>query len=191
MSKYPISLACAFLLAACAANHGRADMAYYDLGAAEPSVAPVGPITLDVRLAGWLDNPAMGYRLAFDNPQRLRTYAQARWVASPGQLVAQRLRQRLGVAGLASPCVLRVTIDEFGQTFLAPDASVATLRGEATLQLPGRPAVGRQSLALEVPAITADAAGGARAMTVAVERLADTLRRWLNENDLSGCTKAT
>lgn len=180
----------ALTLAACAApGRGRDDRAAYDLG---PSPAPIAPVptavglVLDVRLPAWLDTPAIAYRLAYAEPQRLRHYTQARWAAPPAALLQQRLRQSLALAAGGAPCTLRVELDAFSQIFDTPTASRVELRGEALLLVRKREAL-RLPIRIEHPASPADAAGGAAAFAAAGDALAATLAGWLREQDLAGC----
>jgi cholesterol transport system auxiliary component len=53
-------------------------------------------VALEIRAPYWFDSPAIEYRLLYENPLKLRSYAASRWAGRPGQLLAQRLRQQLG-----------------------------------------------------------------------------------------------
>lgn len=191
-----ILLALAVLLVAAACTglpRNRADLALYDLGpgpAQSPGVATYRGVALEVRLPVWLDAPAMSYRLTYADPRRVHAYAQARWAASPMLLLQQRLRQLLALSAAGAPCLLRVDLDDFSQSFASPSSSSAVLRGEAQLFGKGGAVKGRRQLQLEVPAATADAAGGAAALAVASERLAATLNEWLQAQDLAPCGTA-
>jgi cholesterol transport system auxiliary component len=182
------------VLAACAGGgRGRADIAFYDLGplpAARTVQDLPGAVALEVHLPAWLDNVSMNYRLAYADVQRVHAYAQARWVSSPLPLLRQRLRQQLGLAAGGAPCTLRIDLDDFSQSFASPTSSVAIVRGEASLLGKGRKLQARRTLAIDVPAASADAAGGVAALADASGRLASTLAQWLKEQDLSACRAA-
>lgn len=193
MKNTLLVLAVLLALAACAGNpRSRADLALYDLGPgpAQPSATAYPGIALEVRLPVWLDAPAMSYRLTYADPRRVHAYAQARWAASPMLLLQQRLRQSLALSTAGAPCLLRVDLDEFSQSFASPGGSSAVVRGEAQLFGKGSTLKGRRPLSLEVPAATADAAGGAAALAVASERLAAILNDWLQTQDLAACRTA-
>lgn len=188
----PFLLSGLLFLAACVGGgRGRADLAVYDLGpaaAALPAaVAAHAGVALEIRLPAWLDAQAMSYRLAYADPQRLHAFAQARWAASPQLLLQQRLRQQLALTPGGAPCTLRVELDDFSQSFASPAASSAVLRGEVLLLGKGRALRARQPLQIDVPAATADAAGGAAALAAAADRLATTLAQWLAGQDLAAC----
>ncbi|MBI2307739.1 MAG: membrane integrity-associated transporter subunit PqiC [Rhodocyclales bacterium] len=194
MKKILLAVSCLALFAACAGGRGRADIAVYDLGPAvlAPSAAAAAHagLALEVRLPPWLDDQAMNYRLAYADAQRLHAYAQARWAASPQLLLQQRLRQQLAVAPGGAPCTLRIELDDFSQSFASPAASSAVLRGEALLLGKGRAQRARQPLQIDVPAATADAAGGAAALAAAGNKLSTTLAQWLQGQDLAACQGA-
>lgn len=190
MKRIAFLLSGLLILAACAGSgRGRADIAIYDLGpaAAAPATAAPPGIALEIRLPAWLDAPAMSYRLAYADPQRLHAFAQARWAASPQQLLQQRLRQQLALTPGGAPCTLRVELDDFSQSFAAPGSSSARVSGEALLLGKGRALRARQPLRIEVPAASADAAGGAAALAAAADRLSTTLAQWLQGQDLAAC----
>lgn len=187
----PFFLSGLLFLAACVGGgRGRADLAVYDLGPAAvalPAAAAHAGVALEIRLPAWLDSQAMSYRLAYADPQRLHAFAQARWAASPQLLLQQRLRQQLALTPGGAPCTLRVELDDFSQSFASPAASSAVLRGEALLLGKGRALRARQPLQIDVPAATADAAGGAAALAAVADRLATTLAQWLAGQDLAAC----
>jgi len=171
-----------FLLAGCAGgSRPAADIASYDLGPASSLPAGAMPnagIAVEVHMPLWLDGAAMSYRLAYADPQRLHSYAQARWVGAPSRLVQQRLWQQLGTAPGGAPCTLRVELGEFTQVFDAADRSRALISGEATLQGRGRAVIGHLPLRVEAPA-GGDARSGAAALAVATQELATRLAPWL------------
>jgi len=190
MNRIFIPLICALLLAACAgSNRGQADIAYYDLGPEPTEATAAAVVTLAVVFPAWLDGPSMRYRLDYADPRRLHAYAGARWVASPMQLVDQRLRRHLGLTAAPGPCTLRLEVDEFEQSFVSPELSRAVVRGRARL-------LGRRlatpapfvSFDIDVPAPSADAAGGASALAESVGRLSEKLGPWLRGMDLRSCT---
>ena len=181
----------------------------YDLGmtdltaplanAAAPSVAPVPLVLAEVQAPGLPEGlTAMFYRLNYSDSQQLRAYQNARWSLPPAQMVEQRLRMRLGLerpvlsgkdnvrplqADKRSIAQLRVTVDEFSQVFDSASSSQAVVRVRASLiaqdRRGGNVLLGQKLLAVQTPASTADAAGGARAMATSVNRLAIDLSNWL------------
>lgn len=181
----------------------------YDLGmvgltvpvasAAAASVAP-GPLVLaEVQAPGLPEGlTAMFYRLNYTDSQQLRAYQNARWSLPPAQLLEQRLRLRLGlerpvlsgkdnvrpvVSDKRSVALLRVNVDEFSQVFDSAGSSRAVVRLSASLmgtaESAGNQLLGQKVFTAEVPAATADAAGGAQAMARAVDEAAAQLSRWL------------
>lgn len=192
------------LLAGCAGFVDKpARATLYDFGpgqltapAAQQATRP--PLVLaDVDAAGALDGSAVLYRLAYADDHQLRPYAQSRWSAPPPQLVRQRLREQIGRermvlnpgegAALARtggllPRALRIELEEFSHLFQSPTQSVGLLRLRATLlenTAGGEKLLAQRNVVIQRPAPTADAPGGVRALTAAVDAAADELIQWL------------
>lgn len=177
-------------------------MAVYDFGpgatapVASNRMAPLPPVLLaDVEAASALDSTALLYRLGYADAQQLRPYAQARWSMTPAQLLRQRLRETLGQrrsvltsADALAPgsLTLRLELEEFSQLFTAADSSSGLVRVRATLGRSGSSGSPAKLLAQTVfvvqqPSTTADAAGGARALTQATDTLVQQLDTWLQQ----------
>ena len=154
-------------------------------------------VLADIDAAGALEGTAVLYRLGYADNHQLRPYAQARWSAPPPQLVRQRLREQIGRdrivlnpgegAALARsggllPRALRIELEEFSHYFESPARSVGLLRLRATLlenTAGGEKLLAQRNVVVQRPAPTADAAGGVRGLTAAVDAAADELVQWL------------
>jgi cholesterol transport system auxiliary component len=193
--RFPRHVLGAALLAAALAGCGIAPKAerssQFDLGVAAspvqdlPALPPVS--IAEISTPNWLDRPLMYYRLNYDDPLQLRTYANSRWTMSPSQLISQRIKQRItqagGVAlaltdGANTVPVLRIEADDFSQVFDAPDKSASRIVLRASVYR-GRALLGQKTVARSVPALTADAAGGAQAQAAATDAAARDLILWL------------
>lgn len=142
------------------------------------AVAAAG-VSLEVQAPGWIDTPRIVYRLAYQDAAERREYAESRWAGPAAGLLAQRLRQRLGLAAGGGRCALRLSIEEFAQVFAAPDRSQGIVRLEAQfVDARGRIAA-RFPIASEAPAPSADARGGVAALRAAVDRSGVALNDWL------------
>jgi cholesterol transport system auxiliary component len=141
----------------------------------------------DVSAPAWLDSPFIYYRLAYQDAARPQAYADSRWVSSPAELIASRVRARLaasGKGGIVHPAdgtrasyALRVELDEFAQVFDAPGKSRAVVRLRASVL--GRNAlVAQKSFSVERPSTTPDAEGGVRALIDASDEAVDQLVAW-------------
>jgi cholesterol transport system auxiliary component len=136
---------------------------------------------------GWLDSSAIVYRLAYLDAAQPRAYAESKWVAPPASLLTLQLRQRLAATarsgvlvpgdGVRTAATLRVELQEFSQVFDAPDRSRAVVRVRAVLVAHGR-LHGQTSFAIDRPAPSPDAAGGARALALAADAAIDRLIGW-------------
>ena len=181
----------------------RADV--YDFGPGLMAPAPEGrqaslpPVALaEISTVGIPEgSSALLYRLAYANAQQLRPYAHARWSQPPAQLLQQALRDRLGqrrvvvlgedgiaqqVEGTGWPTVVRVELEEFSQVFSAPASSVGLVRLRASVARAasaGDTLVAQRVFAVQRPAATQDAAGGARALAEASAQAAEELAQWL------------
>ncbi len=133
-------VACCLLVAACYSagrRGGDSALAIYDLGPPEVRTGDVPrrrELALEVRAPLWMDSMGIEYRLAYDEPARLRDYTRARWAGPPAHLIQQRLVQRLGMrpAGQGrTRCVLRIDVDAFAQIFSDPATSRGHLQGRA------------------------------------------------------------
>jgi cholesterol transport system auxiliary component len=173
----------------------------YDFGPAPASAAaaaPQPPIVLaDFESSTALESTALLYRLGYADAHQLHPYAQARWSATPPQLVRQRLRFMLGrdravldtteAAALARtagamPRVLRIELEEFSHVFDSPTQSFGVVRMRATLMdnTPGgERLIGQRVFAQRLPAPAADASGGVRAITAATDAAAQDIAAWL------------
>lgn len=176
----------ATLLAGCVPNMVRqGEMAVYVFG--PPTGEWRGGLPLEdvhVTAPSWLGSPAMQYRLRFDDAERRRGYTESRWAAPPAELLEQVLRRWMlardaGASGLG--CRLHVQLDELEQIFDAPESSRAVLAVRAVLKSRGDMQLARQSFILERTAPTADARGGLKAVSAAVQGLADEMNDWLSQ----------
>ena len=168
------------LVAGCLSQPRTPEPALYDLGlgpqpAAQHAAQRASIAQVHVSAPSWLDQTAMYYRLLYDDPMRTRSYAYARWVAPPPELLAQRLRQTLAARGVAPPPGgLEVELEEYVHVFETSSRSVA--RVAASVQAEG-PDEAR--FAEQIPAETADAAGGAKALAAATNQLISRIMEWL------------
>jgi cholesterol transport system auxiliary component len=162
---------------------------------AQPSLPAL--VLADVEAAGALDGNAVLYRLGYADDHQLRPYSQARWGAPPPQLIRQRLRQRLGrdravldlgeSAALArnggvAPRVLRIGLEEFSHLFETETRSWGLLRLRVTLMdntAAGEKLLAQRTFVLRLPAPSADAPGGVRALAAATDAAAGEIAQWV------------
>jgi cholesterol transport system auxiliary component len=183
MNKAVVASLAAIFVAACGTlGQPQAAKTVFDFGPPAErlanAVAPAG-VALEVQAPGWIDTPRLVYRLAYQDAAERREYAASRWAGPAAGLLAQRLRQRLGLAAGGGRCVLRLGVEEFAQVFAAPDTSQGILRLDAQfVDARGRIAA-RFLIAGEAPAPSADARGGVAALRAAVDRSGVALNDWL------------
>lgn len=144
-------------------------------------------VIYDVSAPAWLDSPSIYYRLAYQDAARPQAYADSRWVASPAELIALRLRGRLAPSekgGVVHPAdgarasyALRVELNEFTQVFDAPGRSRAVVRMRASV-LGSRALIAQKSFDVERAVGTSDAEGAVRALIAASDEALDQLAAW-------------
>ncbi len=157
-------------------------VAAYDLGLAERQVlaAELAPAQIEVLTPPWLTANAMQYRLAWDQPERRRAFAESRWVALPADLLGLALDRALLTGGGSGRCRLHIELDEFVQVFDSVERSAVEIVVRAGLLAPrSDSAFARREFHVKEPAPSADALGGVSAYRVAVDRLAGELAGWI------------
>jgi cholesterol transport system auxiliary component len=176
----------------------RAPVALHDLRARGELVDLAGPrleagfLVREPGAPPWLDTTALHYRLEYDDPSRLRRYAQSRWATPPARLFGDLLRRRLAALsskgalseldGGAADYALSVELEEFAQAFDTPASSRGVVRLRATLiALPSRRVAGQRSFHLAHPAPTPDAPGGVQALANASQQAAGEVVAWIAE----------
>ena len=169
----------------------------YDLGpprshaAANPRIAAT-LLLPEVSAPAWLDGQGIIYRLSYENAARPQAYAQSRWAAPPAALLTQRLRGLFAAAavsgivtgsdGARADYALRVELEDFSQSFDAPDRSRVTVRARASLvDVAGRALAAQRAFAVERPAPSPDARGAVAALGEASDELIEQLLRWTGE----------
>ncbi|QOL50598.1 membrane integrity-associated transporter subunit PqiC [Massilia litorea] len=184
-------LACA--VAGCASNKNKADNTQFDFG---PLGAPTAPaaqaplaaiVVMDATGSPTFENERMVYRLNYNDPLQARTYANSRWSANPLLLVTQRIKSRLAQAGVkvlsatdsaTDVPILRLEVDEFSHAFVSTVASEGRLVLRASL-FSGHALLDQKTFLRATPAPSADAAGGAQALTASTDAAAADMIGWL------------
>ena len=194
----PATVVAAAALVGCTlAPMQRETPAQYDLGPlpvyerAKPSLSRV-LLVPDVSAPSLLEGQGIVYRLAYDEPTRVRTYAQSRWKAPAAVLVSQRLRGRFAAAtqrgvvtsddGARAEYMLRVDLEQFGQVFTAPGVSHVSVRVRASLvNLEVHRLTAQRVFSIERPAPSPDAQGAVSALSAASDELIERLVEWTSE----------
>ena len=198
----PRLAACAAVLAltlsGCASNKGQ-PTTQFDFGPATAAAQAQAPaaalgalVVTDVTGSSALDSERMFYRLSYADALQARTYANSRWTANPLQMMTQRLKTRIGQAGakvlsetdasLGIP-ILRVDVDDFIHDFGSASQSQGTVAVRASL-FRGHTLVDQRRFVRTTPAVSADAAGGARALAASTDAIAADIVGWLGTLNL-------
>lgn len=182
--------ALAVLLGACASKGPT--QSHFDFGplpqAATITAGSIAPIIVaDMTGPAALDSERMHYRLLYADARQQRPYAYNQWTATPLQLMTQRLKARIAQAGVkvlsttdaaAGAMLLRTELDDFAHNFDSATASNGTITLRASV-FSSHKLVDQKSFTRSVPAPTADAAGGARALADAADALSGDVLAWL------------
>ena len=149
----------------------------YDFGLpATPLVARHSWLNLDVDVVAppWLHSSSLEYRLPDDEKLQRQRYLTSRWAASPARLLTESLRQQLAIVGGSSTdCRIRVELQEFAQVFDSSQTSHALIKANVVLIDAERKLLDVQRVTVEIPASSADAPGGAKALVKAARRLGE------------------
>ena len=183
-------LLAALLLSACVGGAGNSvPSVTYDFGLPVARLAVGGAwpgLSLEVRSPPWFDSTNVDYRLAYADPLTRRQYVGSRWAGAPAQLIAQRLRQQLGVvsatANSATDCLIRVELQEFSQVFDSAQSSRAVLQAGVSLINSKRRVIAERRFVIEKSAITQDARGGVAALVQAGTELGRQTAAWLADS---------
>jgi cholesterol transport system auxiliary component len=191
-TRFILAAALALILSGCASQKGQ-PTTQFDFGPAAPAQARTqgsfgSVVVTDVTGSSALDNERMFYRLTYADPLQARTYANSRWTANPLQLLTQRFKTRLAQAGarvlsetdasIGIP-LLRIDVDEFVQDFGGVSQSTGIVAVRASV-FQGHTLVDQRSFRQAVPATSADAAGGARALAASTDAIAADIVTWLS-----------
>lgn len=107
-----------------------------------PTAAPDPPAHIRVESVAaptWLSTDAIHYRLVYDDPTQLRSYADHRWAAPPAEMLGARLQRLLPQSAVTDKdhtavYVLDVTILEFEQDFPAANSADVRVELQASLR---------------------------------------------------------
>ena len=185
-------LAGTVLLGGCATDKSKS-LALYDLGpltsvqAGAPAASLPAISVAEVSAPAWLDTQMMYYRLLYANDQQPRPYAGSRWSMPPALLFGQRLKARIAQAGgialsasdgATNVPLLRIEADEFAQNFETVTQSTARIALRASV-FNGRTLLAQKTFIHQLPAPSADAPGGARALALASDAAISDILVWL------------
>lgn len=187
-----LMLGAQLLLGACSVGPpAREAPAVFDLGPARAAVAastrPRAALSLPaVTAPAWLDGAQISYRLVYADAARPQAYAQSRWAAPPAALLTQRLRTRFaaamdvvtGQASARAEYALHVDLDDFSQSFSAPENSVTVVSARASLvHVASRRLVAQRTFRLERPAAP-NATGATGALAQAGDAVIENMLDW-------------
>jgi len=187
----------ASLSLACGLKPGpRPPVAMYDFGSVQAGTPEVEAriahviVVQDPIAPLWLDSRDMYYRLAYDEPARLRRYASSRWALSPVQLLGTLLRTRMGEAtargaairdyGLESDFWVRIELEEFNQVFDTDQQGRALVRLKVALnERLRRRLLAQRTFVAEAACPSPNAQGAVLGLRVASERAVADVVDWV------------
>ncbi len=192
--KNILTLSLALALSSCSLGAQRDATTTYDLGAAPAAPAAQPRIRATVLIhpiaaPTWLDSPAIGYRLNYQDASRQLTYANSRWTAPAAALLTQRLRLQLatisdgGVVNTADSAradyALRVELEEFNQVFDTVESSRAVVVARASIiNVARRGLIAQKTFTIQKAAASSNAEGGVRALAGASGEVIEAIVAW-------------
>ncbi len=198
--KYLFLLVILWMLNGCSLGPEKRDPpAVFDLGPprhvpttpAAPRVSGATWLIPTVSASPWLDSHHIVYRLNYRDTGRAEAYAQNRWAMSPALLLTERIRSRFADAtrgvvttqdGAKADVSLRIELDDFSQSFDAPDSSKVTVRLRASLiDLNTRALHAQRTFSVTQPAAPS-APGAAQALAVASDAVVEELVAWATQS---------
>ncbi|WP_254776002.1 ABC-type transport auxiliary lipoprotein family protein [Ralstonia sp. 25mfcol4.1] len=182
-----MALAAVATLSGCSVLSPAKPSTTYDLGplAAAPSQPPARLPKLRVAETGgptWMDGRGIYYRLQYTQAQRLQAYATQRWVDAPTRLFDDRLRDAVSGRGEltwygdTSVPAIKVDLLGFEQVFDSPTSSRGVVRARATVFHKGL--IGQKTFVAELPAPSADGAGGVKALSASSDAVIAAILDW-------------
>jgi ABC-type uncharacterized transport system auxiliary subunit len=197
MKRLSVALLTLLLSACFGGANNSAPLAIYDFGMPSARLAADdawSKMALEIKAPIWIDSLNIQYRLAYEDPLKLRDYAGSRWAGAPAQLLAQRLRQQLGVVSatgnVAVDCLLRLDLQAFSQVFDTPQQSRGVVHGSVSVLDAKRRVIATRQLAVEQAAASSDARGGVVALVGASDELARQLAGWFATLEKDGSFNA-
>ncbi|PKO92731.1 MAG: hypothetical protein CVU15_06365 [Betaproteobacteria bacterium HGW-Betaproteobacteria-1] len=181
--RYLIYISLISLLTAClGANRPGPESAIYDFGLENQTdridtLVDIGRITA----VGAVDHRRIRYRLDYQNPAQVHTYAQSRWSSSPAALLESKMRSMTNAARQAH-CGINLEIEAFDQVFASPDANSGVVSLHATLytKLPRRNLYSHM-VQTSAAAPSADSKGGVAALDSASNQAIRQILQWADE----------
>lgn len=191
------------LLASCAMDSPRVWKNNYSLQPAPQSIhrslekrarLPVTVRVAPVQTPQWLDSRELYYQLLYSNPGTLSAYSESRWLATPPTMLESLLVEELARAGRWRAVVgsdtdtladytVQLHLSQFQQVFKSRNESYGLLSARGSLIDVRRDSViAQRTFRFEVVAPSADAAGGAHALSKASQDLIAALEKWLEKN---------
>lgn len=177
------------ILAGCAPPERR-EIAIFGLAPAQPSQSlPVAVLLAPIGAAPAYMGKDMLYRLSYTDNQ-LHPYGSSRWSASPITMLSSVMHQAAGGNLLAldqssqlARCSLRIELTAFEQVFTdAQNSHVELGMHYSLIQLRNQHILANGKLHFKVPAQSADAQGGAKALEKASHQAASQIIEWLNHS---------
>jgi cholesterol transport system auxiliary component len=178
------------LLAACASaptQPTRWSIAGGERAATAAGKLPPG-LQLRVTAAPWINQTGFLYSLDYKAAQAVEVYAQNQWIDRPPVLIedlmmgacaqARPSPQAARAAGEPRQLALSLRIVEFVQHYASATESEVRVVAVATLSASNPPQVRSVMFRAQVPARTADAAGGAQAFSEASDKLIEQVFIW-------------
>jgi ABC-type uncharacterized transport system auxiliary subunit len=128
-----------------------------------------------------LNTNRIRYRLNFENPTQVFTYAESHWASAPAELLTQKLKGMAGTPSLLG-CHLNLQLLAFDQVFDNTKSSSGIAQISASLfESRTHKLVATEQFQSQISAEFADARGGVKALNVAGGEMLKKVLEWSNK----------
>ncbi len=135
----------------------------------------------------WLENNSIHYRLLYNDPTALRSYADHRWAAPPADLLATRVQNLLTAAtmdnnGSHGSYVLSIDLIEFEQDFNSAHTAQVRLELQITLRPTGKDQIIAQRRIMMTQSTSANVQGAISGLARLADQVSEDIATWARTN---------
>lgn len=176
------------LLSACSILSQAPLRAVYDLGP-PPAISSGSPPTVFVKVGSVTEPESLSttdihYRLLYDDPQQLRSYADSQWAGSAGELIQGRVESALPDVWMTSPShsiqyILDLQVQTFEQVFSSPTSAYDDLQVRVVLRAtPDNRVIAEHLFSFRQPCAL-NARGVADGLSALTDQFTASLLKWI------------
>jgi ABC-type uncharacterized transport system auxiliary subunit len=168
------------LLTACfSAQRTAPESSVYDFGLVNETIRVKTSIDFGrITAIDAIDHRRIRYRLAYQNPAQIHTYAHNRWADTPASLLTSKLHSEFDPEQSAS-CAIQIKIEGFDHVFSSPESSSGIVQLHVGLYSKlSQQILESNLLQATFPAASVDSKGGVEALSKASSEVLMKALRW-------------